>query len=307
MAARRSCSAWSLGALVGAWQGFWVAYVGIPAFIVTLAGMLIFRGLDLMVLDAPVDRRCPRRFQKIANGFLPEMGPNTGLPQPDPDPRRCSASRSSSYSSSANRADAQASTTIDVPPMAWSSSSWSSSRRPAPRHRHAAGVSYKGMPVVGLILVRAGRASTRFITQRTVFGRHIYAVGGNRNAARLSGVNTKRVDFLVMVNMGVLAGVAGLVFTAHLNAANPKAGVGFELDAIAAAFIGGAAVAGGVGTVTGADHRWSGHGCAEQRHVDHGRRQRLAAGHQGPGAARSPSPSTCCRRRPAVAARSCRW
>ena len=83
-------------------------------------------------------------------------------------------------------------------------------------------------------------------------GRYIYSVGGNRNAAGLTGVNTKKVDFLVMVNMGLLAGVAGMVFTAYLNAANPKDGVGFELDAIAAVFIGGAAVAGGVGTVTGA-------------------------------------------------------
>ncbi|PZQ43472.1 MAG: sugar ABC transporter permease, partial [Phenylobacterium zucineum] len=84
-----------------------------------------------------------------------------------------------------------------------------------------------------------------------VFGRHIYAVGGNRNAARLTGVNTRWVDFLVMVNMAVLAGVAGMVYTAYLNAANPKDGTGFELDAIAAVFIGGAAVTGGIGTVVG--------------------------------------------------------
>jgi len=111
--------------------------------------------------------------------------------------------------------------------------------------------SYKGVPVVGLILFALVIIYT-FITQRTVTGRYIYSVGGNRNAAGLSGVNTKKVDFLVMVNMGLLAGVAGMVFTAYLNAANPKDGVGFELDAIAAVFIGGAAVAGGVGTVTGA-------------------------------------------------------
>ena len=111
--------------------------------------------------------------------------------------------------------------------------------------------SYKGVPVVGLILFALVIIYT-FITQRTVTGRHIYSVGGNRNAAGLSGVNTKKIDFLVMVNMGFLAGIAGMVFTAYLNAANPKDGVGFELDAIAAVFIGGAAVAGGVGTVTGA-------------------------------------------------------
>jgi putative multiple sugar transport system permease protein len=110
--------------------------------------------------------------------------------------------------------------------------------------------SYKGIPVVGLILFGLVLIYT-FITQRTVLGRHIYAVGGNSNAARLSGVDTQRVSFFVMVNMGLLAGVAGMVFTAYLNAANPKDGTGFELDAIAAVFIGGAAVAGGVGKVSG--------------------------------------------------------
>jgi ribose/xylose/arabinose/galactoside ABC-type transport system permease subunit len=111
--------------------------------------------------------------------------------------------------------------------------------------------SYKGIPVVGLILFGLVLIYT-FVTQRTVLGRHIYAVGGNANAARLSGVDTRRVSFFVMVNMGLLAGIAGMVFTAYLNAANPKDGTGFELDAIAAVFIGGAAVAGGVGKVSGA-------------------------------------------------------
>jgi len=111
--------------------------------------------------------------------------------------------------------------------------------------------SYKGIPVVGLILFGLVLIYT-FVTQRTVLGRHIYAVGGNSNAAQLSGVDTRRVSLFVMVNMGLLAGVAGMVFTAYLNAANPKDGTGFELDAIAAVFVGGAAVAGGVGKVSGA-------------------------------------------------------
>jgi putative multiple sugar transport system permease protein len=90
------------------------------------------------------------------------------------------------------------------------------------------------------------------VMHNSVFGRHIYAIGGNLNAAVLSGVKTKRLTFLLFVNMGVIAALAGLVFTAQLNLANPKAGDGFELDAIAAVFIGGAAVTGGIGTVTGA-------------------------------------------------------
>ena len=109
----------------------------------------------------------------------------------------------------------------------------------------------RGLPIVGLILF-ALIVIYSFIMQRTVFGRHVYAIGGNVDAATMSGVNTRRVDFLVMTNMGFLAGLAGLVTTARLTAANPKAGVNFELDAIAAAFIGGAAVTGGVGTVIGA-------------------------------------------------------
>jgi putative multiple sugar transport system permease protein len=90
------------------------------------------------------------------------------------------------------------------------------------------------------------------VTQRSVFGRHVYAIGGNLNAAQLSGVKVKRVNFWIFVNMGVLASVAGIVYSSRMNAAQPGAGNSFELDAIAACFVGGAAVTGGVGRVTGA-------------------------------------------------------
>jgi putative multiple sugar transport system permease protein len=90
-----------------------------------------------------------------------------------------------------------------------------------------------------------------FVTSRTTIGRHIYAFGGNEKAARLSGINTKRVFFWVYVNMGVLSAVAGIVFAGRLNAATPKAGVNFELDAIASCYIGGASAGGGIGTVFG--------------------------------------------------------
>ncbi|NUR08236.1 MAG: hypothetical protein HOQ22_10800 [Nocardioidaceae bacterium] len=110
---------------------------------------------------------------------------------------------------------------------------------------------YRGLPIVGLILfVLIGVYG--FAMQRTIVGRHVYAIGGNVEAATMSGVKTKKIDFLVLTNMGLLAALAGMAFTARLTAANPKAGVNFELDAIAAAFIGGAAVTGGVGTVVGA-------------------------------------------------------
>jgi putative multiple sugar transport system permease protein len=235
-----------VGVIVGAWQGFWVAYVGIPAFIVTLAGMLLFRGLDLMMLNAS-SVGVPDGFQTIANGFIPDMGPNTGYHNPTLllaillvvllvvlEVRKRAALRKH---------------LMDVPPLSISIIKLVLIGGAV----MAFGLllaSYKGVPVVGLILGLLVAIYT-FVTQKTVFGRHIYSVGGNSLAAGLSGVNTKRIDFMVMVNMGLLAGVAGMVFTAYLNAANPKDGVGFELDAIAAVFIGGAAVAGGIGTVSG--------------------------------------------------------
>src|SRR3981189_3789889 len=91
-----------------------------------------------------------------------------------------------------------------------------------------------------------------FVTRRTTIGRQIYAVGGSEKAAKLSGIKTERLTFLTFVNMGVLAALAGLVFAARLNTATPKAGLGFELDVIAACFIGGASASGGVGKVLGA-------------------------------------------------------
>ena len=221
----------ALGALIGAWHGFWVAYVGIPAFIVTLASMLLFRGLTVGGL--------PEGFKEIGNGFLPELGPDTGLHNLTLvlgvvvvallvvlDFRKRAASKRYNF---------------EVLPFGLFV---------AKQVVLAAVIlefSYlladaRGLPIVGLILFALIGIYT-FIMQRTVFGRHVYAIGGNVDAATMSGVNTKRVDFLVMTNMGLLAGLAGLVTTARLTAANPKAGVNFELDAI---------VTGGVGTVIGA-------------------------------------------------------
>jgi len=237
-----------LGAAIGAWHGFWVAHVGIPAFIVTLSSMLLFRGLTLVVLEGATVGGLPEDFKKIGNGFLPEVGPDTGLHN----------------------------LTMIIAVLVIAALVFLEFRKRAAAKKYnfevlpfglfilklaVLGVvifyfSYllaqaRGLHIVGLILF-ALIAIYTFIMNRTVFGRHVYAVGGNVEAATMSGVNTKRTDFLVMTNMGLLAGLAGLVTTARLTAANPKAGVNFELDAIAASFIGGAAVTGGVGTVIGA-------------------------------------------------------
>jgi putative multiple sugar transport system permease protein len=238
----------ALGALIGAWHGFWVAYVGIPAFIVTLASMLLFRGLTLVVLEGATVGGLPEGFKDIGNGFLPEVGPDTGL---------------HNLTIALGVLLVAVLVVLDLRKRA-ASQRYNFDVLPLPLFLIKQGVigaviiefSYlladaRGLPIVGLILFVLIAVYT-FIMNRTIFGRHVYAIGGNVDAATMSGVNTKRVDFMVMMNMGMLAGLAGLVTTARLTAANPKAGVNFELDAIAASFIGGAAVTGGVGTVIGA-------------------------------------------------------
>ncbi|KQV64614.1 multiple monosaccharide ABC transporter permease [Rhizobium sp. Root1220] len=240
-----------IGGAIGAAQGYWIAYHRIPAFIVTLAGMLVFRGLTLFVLGGKNIGPFPKDFQVISTGFLPgEMIDVAGTPL---------------HSTSLVL-------TVIIPVvlfyLAW--------RRRAVNESHGIDVepmsffvaqnvilslailflgyqlsSYKGLPnvlVVMLILI----AAYTFVTRRTTIGRRIYAMGGNEKATKLSGINTERLSFFTFVNMGVLAGLAGMIIAARLNSATPKAGVGFELDVIAACFIGGASASGGVGKITGA-------------------------------------------------------
>jgi putative multiple sugar transport system permease protein len=238
-----------LGAVIGAWQGFWVAYVGIPAFIVTLAGMLLFRGANQFVGKSntvPV----PEPFQYIGSGYLPEVGPDLGYNNltlllgfllvafviySELKTRKRLA-----------RVGAQ------VPEM------WVSLVKVGlicaailyATYLFATGRPGTSFPIPGLIL-GALVIIFGFISNKTVAGRHVYAVGGNRHAAELSGVQSKKVNFMVMMNMSILAALAGMIFVGRSTASGPFDGVGWELDAIAAVFIGGAAVTGGVGTVVG--------------------------------------------------------
>jgi putative multiple sugar transport system permease protein len=237
-----------VGALAGSVQGFLIAYLGIPSFIVTLAGMLLFRGLTEIFLQGQTLGPFPNGLQDLGNGFLPAVGPNTNyhnltlllgfvllafvIYQEVRDRKR------------------QQEFSLDV----------------LPRNAFllklvaiAAAVlavtmllaSYQGAPIIlivlGVLVVGYG-----YVMRNAVFGRHIYAIGGNLPAAKLSGVKDKKVTFYVFLNMGVLAALAGLVVAARLNAASPKAGLNFELEAIASSFIGGASMSGGVGTVLGA-------------------------------------------------------
>src|SRR5688572_5288636 len=237
-----------VGLLVGAWQGFWVAYVGIPAFIVTLAGMLLFRGLTLQVLDNISLSPFPREYGQVATGFLNGILGGDGY---DAFTLLIGAIAVAGYAFSGFRtrlARIKYQQPVESFPLfvarvlavgvvvmffAW-------------QLAHA-----RGLPIV-LIILAVLVISYSVISKRTVFGRQIYAIGGNLAAAQLSGVKVRVVNFWIFVNMGFLAAVAGIIYSSRSNGAQPAAGNMFELDAIAACFIGGAAVTGGVGTVVGA-------------------------------------------------------
>jgi putative multiple sugar transport system permease protein len=238
-----------VGALIGAWQGFWVAFVGVPAFIVTLAGMLIFRGGNQVIGNAntiPV----PDGFTIIGAGYLPDFGPDTGYNNPTLllgllvavviviREFRARKTRAILGSEQIPLWVTLVKLVILVGVIIAATLTFAGGR---------VGTSF---PISGIIL-GVLIVFYSFLTRNTIFGRHIYAVGGNRPAAKLSGVNSRRVDFLLMVNMGVLASLAGMIFVSRSIASGPQDGNGWELDAIAAVFIGGAAIFGGIGTVTG--------------------------------------------------------
>jgi putative multiple sugar transport system permease protein len=241
-------AALAVGLAVGAWHGFWVAYVGIPAFIVTLAGMLLFRGLTLRVLDNISLSPFPDEYQLVANGFLNGLLGGDGF---DAFTLVIGGIAVAGYAVSGFRTRLARITyqqPVESFPLfvarvvlvgavvmyfAW-------------QIAHA-----RGLPVV-LIILAVLVMAYGVVTRRTVFGRQVYAIGGNLSAATLSGVKVRSVNFWIFVNMGLLSAVAGIIYSSRINGAQPGAGNMFELDAIAAAFIGGAAVTGGVGTVVGA-------------------------------------------------------
>jgi putative multiple sugar transport system permease protein len=250
-----------MGLLAGAWQGFWIAYVKIPSFIVTLAGMLLFRGINNMILNG-LTIGLPDLYTTIASKSIP-------------DPLHFTFPAGVPYFLTQG-SDGLYLTTVIIGLIASSILVLSLviDRRNKIKYNfkvssvgifiaQVGGIfviinlfTYwlalaEGLPYV-LILLTVLIVIYTFITNRTVIGRHIYALGGNEKAAALSGVNTQKVMFLVYANMGLLSAVAGIVFAGRLNSASPLAGTGFELDAIAACFIGGASAKGGVGTVIGA-------------------------------------------------------
>ncbi|MCI1660359.1 sugar ABC transporter permease [Bifidobacterium psychraerophilum] len=239
----------ALGLAIGAWQGFWLSKMGIPGFISTLAGMMIFRGAVIW-LSGSISVPAPKELQFFGAGYLPEWGPawtnmnNSTLLLGLVTIGLLVWSQSSAYQKAKRGA-------VGANPALWPTLvrtigggvviayvTWLfGSGRP--------GTSF---PIPGLVLV-ALIVIYHIVTERTRFGRHLYAVGGNKQAAALSGVNVSRTYFAAMANMSFLAALAGVMFLGRATAAGPGDGTNWELDAISAVFIGGAAVSGGVGTI----------------------------------------------------------
>jgi putative multiple sugar transport system permease protein len=242
-----------MGALIGMWQGFWIAFVHVPPFIATLAGMLVFRGLGQVIMQGQTKAPFPQEFQIIASGYIPDP---LGALAPDGTALHLLSIVigllvvAFIIAGEINRRKKQKAYNFDLLPKGI----WIVKITAIAVVLMAFTIVfalYRGLPniliVLGVLIV-----GYQFVASKTVQGRHIYALGGNAKAAKLSGVKTEWVMFWIYTNMAILASVAALVFAARLNAATPKAGQSFEMDAIAACYVGGSAVSGGIGTIIGA-------------------------------------------------------
>jgi len=238
-----------IGAAIGVFQGFWIAFVGIPAFITTLAGMLFFRGLTYIITNvSPISLR-DDGFKKIASGSLNIPGFTIGSMDGLSIVVMVIAVALVVFFT-LHRRRKEISNGFTVLPLRYTVLKIVSLSALIifVSLRFAA---YRGIPTVALVLFIV-TAIFVFLTNNTVIGRYIYAVGGNAKSAKLSGINSEQVVFITHIIMGVLCGLSGVVFTAYMNSALPQAGNQFELDAIASCYIGGAAASGGIGTIIGA-------------------------------------------------------
>jgi putative multiple sugar transport system permease protein len=245
----------AIGAAIGAAQGYWIAYWRIPSFIVTLAGMLVFRGLTLWLLNGQNIGPFPKSFQSLSTGFIPDRFG-------DADQALLGM----------ERLNGTAVLVVVIAALIIVWLGWRARARdaafgvtPEPSLMFAIRnivvaaalifvgyklATFRGLPNV-VIVLSVLTVLYAFFTESTTAGRRIYALGGNEKAAKLSGINTEKLVFLTFVNMGVLAALAGMIVAASLNSSTPKAGAGFELDVIAAVFIGGASMTGGSGKIIG--------------------------------------------------------
>ncbi|WP_066646073.1 multiple monosaccharide ABC transporter permease [Christensenella timonensis] len=244
------CIGLGVGALAGMWQGMWIAYFRVPAFVVTLGGMMIFRGLMLRLLDSKSIGPFPDMIQKLSSGFIPDAFHLESLKLTT---LIVGVFLAALYIGlSAHKRNKQRRLQLGTESMS--------------KTLFVVQTALIAVVIIGLCLVLAAYDGIpnvlivlaillgiySFVANRSVFGRRVYALGGNERATALSGINTKKVKFIIFINMGVLAAVAGIIYAARLNYATPQGGDGFELDAIAACYIGGASSSGGIGTIMGA-------------------------------------------------------
>ena len=237
----------AVGLAIGVWQGFWIAYRRIPPFVVTLAGMLMFRGLSNIVLDGFTIAPMPTGYLNLFNSYIIDFFGGQGLNITCVligviaaaifilitfKGRMSKIKKGYAVNKASNDIIRCVIISIVIIGFMW---------------RLA---QYKGLPNmllwIAVIILIYG-----YITSKTTIGRHLYAIGGNEKAAQLSGINTNKVYFFAYANMGLLAAVAGMVTIARLNSANPTAGDSYEMDAIGSCFIGGASAYGGSGTIPG--------------------------------------------------------
>lgn len=235
------------GLAIGAWQGFWIAYRRIPPFIVTLAGMLMFRGLSNIILNGFTIAPLPDEYLLLFSGYIVDFFHGNGLNitclvfgivaalvYTAITMKNRMTKIKKGYAVGSMGADVIRCVIISVAAIAFT---WRLAQ-------------YKGLPNI-LVWILVIVLIYGYITSKTTIGRHFYAVGGNEKAAQLSGINTNRVYFIAYMNMGLLSAVAAMVTIARLNSANPTAGSSYELDAIGSCFIGGASAYGGSGTIPG--------------------------------------------------------
>ena len=234
-----------LGIIIGSFHGFFISVINIPPFITTLAGMLIFRGVCQVILTGQTKGPYPASFQTMSIGYLSLM--------------RNGRDYASIIVGAAIVAflilmelrdrKSKIKYNLHVLPAYLSMLKIAAISLLIGFFAYALS-SYEGIPVI-LIIILGLAGIYSFIMKNTILGRHIYSVGGNQNAARLSGINVEKIKFFVFANMGLMAALAGMVVAGRLNAATPRAGDGYELDAIAACYIGGASTSGGIGKIVG--------------------------------------------------------
>lgn len=242
-----------VGLAIGLWQGAWVAYANVPAFIVTLAGMLIFNGFLLLVTKGGITINFSKEFKLIGQGYIPTLFVENNVKDMIPhdttfiimcvavvlfvifEVRKRAERKKYNFEVLSPKMFAVKLVAVSVLIIA------------------VLGVMalYKGMPYSILIVIIIAGFYT-FLTNNTAFGRHVYAIGGNKEAAKLSGINIKRRTLMMFASMGILGAAGGMVYGARVGSASSSAGAGMELDVIAAAIIGGTSTLGGEGTIIGA-------------------------------------------------------